>query len=53
VTAWRTRRFVDFRTLFTQGKKLDHDWYCLHGCQTNHPSLDYLRQVRAGSGQTK
>jgi hypothetical protein len=22
------------------------DWYCLHGCQTNHPSRQYLLQVR-------
>jgi hypothetical protein len=39
-------RFLDFRTLYSGGKGGKEDWYCLHGCQTNHPSLDYLRQIR-------
>eukprot|EP01047_Picozoa_sp_COSAG01_P070619 COSAG01_NODE_10755_length_2086_cov_2.976346_1_plen_387_part_00 len=39
-------RFLDFRTLYSGGKGGKMDWFCLHGCQTNHPSLDYLRQIR-------
>ena len=43
-------RFIDFRTLYT-GAPAGHPkdktgWYCLHGCQTNSKSLDYLQQVR-------
>ena len=40
-------RFLDFRTLLSGAKGGKMDWFCLHGCQTNHPSLDYLRQVRS------
>ena len=39
-------RFIDFRTLYSSGKKGKKDWFSLHGCQTNSPSLDYLKQVR-------
>jgi len=41
-------RFVDFRIMFTQpptsgGHK---DWYNLHGCESNHPALDYLKEAK-------
>lgn len=40
-------RFLDFRTLYSEGGNHKYDWYCLHGCQTNHPSLSYLKQIRS------
>jgi len=38
-------RFFDFRTLYSKGAH-GHDWFCLHGCQSNSPSVEYLKQVR-------
>lgn len=43
-------RFIDFRIMYT-GVINDYvpfkkDWYCLHGCQTKHRAIDYLKQVR-------
>jgi hypothetical protein len=47
-------RFIDFRIMLTSAPALEveaeaeagKDWYCLHGCQTNHPAKEYLLQVR-------
>ena len=46
-------RFIDFRIMLTsppppaEQPDASKDWFCLHGCQTNHPAMEYLRQVRA------
>ena len=45
-------RFIDFRIMFTAKPNTvnkDKDWYCLHGCQTYHTALSYLKEV-SGSG---
>ena len=41
-------RFIDFRIMLTsppppaEQPDASKDWFCLHGCQTNHPALEYL-----------
>lgn len=42
-------RFIDFRIMFTDAPstlRSSKDWYNLHGCQSEHPALTYLKQVR-------
>lgn len=42
-------RFIDFRIMYTEKPGTlvsDHDWYNLHGCQSNHPALDGLKKVQ-------
>ena len=43
-------RFIDFRIMYTARPSTpnsDKDWYCLHGCQTEHTAITYLKEARA------
>ncbi|CAE7158455.1 Plcxd1 [Symbiodinium pilosum] len=43
-------RFIDFRIMYSVGPDRlvgTKDWYCLHGCESKHKAIDYLRHVRS------
>mmetsp|Transcript_58088 Transcript_58088/g.188027 ORF Transcript_58088/g.188027 Transcript_58088/m.188027 type:complete len:449 (+) Transcript_58088:60-1406(+) len=42
-------RFIDFRIMYTDAPdslKSHKDWYNLHGCQSEHTALSYLKEIR-------
>ena len=42
-------RFIDFRIMYTKGPDRafgEKDWYCLHGCESQHKAIEYLKQIR-------
>ena len=42
-------RFIDFRVMYTEPPDTvlhSKDWYCLHGTQTKHTAITYLKEIR-------